>query len=123
MSGHVFHAPFISTNPKFKLYGVFERTKNQAQERYANIKTFRSLESMLADDNIESGETGTSAMFSMMQQFLKSQYVKDILNEAITTATLNTHNTATTIQPIIPPNDKKIVDSIANVAETQKKTK
>jgi len=53
MSGHVFHAPFISTNPKFKLYGVFERTKNQAQERYANIKTFRSLESMLADDNIE----------------------------------------------------------------------
>lgn len=53
MSGHVFHAPFIATNPKFKLYGVFERTKNQAQERYANIKTFRSLESMLADDNIE----------------------------------------------------------------------
>jgi hypothetical protein len=77
----------------------------------------------LADDNIESGETGTSAMFSMMQQFLKSQYVKDILNEAITTATLNTHNTATTIQPIIPANDKEIVDSIANVAETQKKTK
>ena len=28
MSGHVFHAPFISVNPKFNLYGVFERTKN-----------------------------------------------------------------------------------------------
>jgi len=53
MSGHVFHAPFISVNPKFNLYGVFERTKNEAQKRYPNIKTFRSLESMLDDDAIE----------------------------------------------------------------------
>jgi scyllo-inositol 2-dehydrogenase (NADP+) len=53
MSGHVFHAPFISINPKFNLYGVFERTKNVAQERYPTIKTFRSLDDMLADDNIE----------------------------------------------------------------------
>jgi len=53
MSGHVFHAPFISVNPKFNLYGVFERTKNEAQKRYPNIKMFRSLESMLDDDTIE----------------------------------------------------------------------
>ena len=53
MSGHVFHAPFISVNPKFNLYAVFERTKNEAQKHYQNIKTFRSLESMLTDDAIE----------------------------------------------------------------------
>tara|TARA_R110002050_G_scaffold53118_2_gene120838 strand:- start:78820 stop:79863 length:1044 start_codon:yes stop_codon:yes gene_type:complete len=53
MSGHVFHAPFISVNPKFNLYGVFERTKNQTQERYPNTKIFRSLDDLLADDNIE----------------------------------------------------------------------
>lgn len=53
MSGHVFHAPFISVNPNFNLYGVFERTKNEAKKHYPNIKTFRSLEDMLADNNIE----------------------------------------------------------------------
>lgn len=53
MSGHVFHAPFISVNPKFNLYAVFERTKNETQKHYPNVKTFRSLESMLADDAIE----------------------------------------------------------------------
>ena len=53
MSGWVFHAPFIAANPEFKLYGVLERTKNLAREKYPGIKTFRSLEEMLADDEIE----------------------------------------------------------------------
>ncbi|MBD0823754.1 Gfo/Idh/MocA family oxidoreductase [Aestuariibaculum marinum] len=53
MSGHIFHAPFISVNPNFNLYGVLERTKNETEKHYPNIKTFRSLEAMLSDDNIE----------------------------------------------------------------------
>ena len=53
MSGHLFHAPFISVNPKFNLYGVFERTKNRTQATYPGVKTFRSLESMRADEAIE----------------------------------------------------------------------
>jgi len=53
MSGWVFHAPFITTNPGFNFYGVWERTKNLAQEKYPGVKTFRSLEAMLADKNIE----------------------------------------------------------------------
>ena len=53
MSGHLFHAPFISVNPKFNLYGVFERTKNLAKAIYPAVKTFRSIESMLADEAIE----------------------------------------------------------------------
>lgn len=53
MSGRVFHAPFISTNPKFKLYGVLERTKKLAQEKYPDIKSFQTLETMLADETVE----------------------------------------------------------------------
>ncbi len=53
MSGYVFHAPFIEVHPAFNLYGVWERTKNNAQAKYPNIKTFRTLEEMLADQYIE----------------------------------------------------------------------
>ena len=53
MSGWVFHAPFITTNPGFNFYGVLERTKNLAQEKYPGVKTFRRLEDLLADKNIE----------------------------------------------------------------------
>src|SRR5436309_3526987 len=53
MSGWVFHAPFIDLHPGFELYGVWERTKNLAAEKYPSIKTFRSLEDMLADDVID----------------------------------------------------------------------
>ena len=53
MSGWVFHAPFITTHPGFNFYGVWERTKNLAQEKYPAVKTFRTLEDLLADKNIE----------------------------------------------------------------------
>jgi len=53
MSGWVFHAPFIQVHPGFNLYSVWERTKNLAAEKYPGIKTFRTLEEMLADDSLE----------------------------------------------------------------------
>ena len=53
MSGWVFHAPFITTNPGFNFYGVWERTKNLAREKYPGVKTFRTLEELLEDKNIE----------------------------------------------------------------------
>ncbi|MET2983850.1 Gfo/Idh/MocA family oxidoreductase [Aureibaculum conchae] len=53
MSGQIFHAPFVELNPKFNLYGVLERTKNIAQDKYPNIKTFRTLDELLQDDAIE----------------------------------------------------------------------
>ena len=53
MSGVVFHAPFIEANTNFNLYGVLERTKNEAQKRYPTIKTIRSLDDLLADEAIE----------------------------------------------------------------------
>lgn len=53
MSGWVFHAPFLSVHPGFNFYAVWERTKNLAEEKYPAVKTFRTLEAMLADKNIE----------------------------------------------------------------------
>jgi scyllo-inositol 2-dehydrogenase (NADP+) len=53
MSGSVFHAPFISSHPGFKLYAVWERSKNLARERYPEIQVFRTYEEMLADKQVE----------------------------------------------------------------------
>ncbi len=53
MSGLVFHAPFLVVNPHFNFYADWERTKNIAEEKYPGVKTYRTLETMLADDSIE----------------------------------------------------------------------
>jgi len=53
MSGLVFHSPFLSVNPQFNFYAVLERTKNIAQEKYPGVKTYRTLEAMLADNLLE----------------------------------------------------------------------
>ena len=53
MSGQLFHAPFLAVHPGFNFYGAWERTKNLAVEKYPLVKTFRTLEDMLADPAIE----------------------------------------------------------------------
>ena len=53
MSGWVFHAPFLSVNPGFNFYAVWERSKNLAAEKYPEVKTYRTLEDMLADYSVE----------------------------------------------------------------------
>lgn len=53
MSGWVFHAPFLTTHPGFNFYGVWERSKDLARQRYPAVKVFRSLEEMLADESID----------------------------------------------------------------------
>ena len=53
MSGWVFHAPFLQINPGFNFYAVWERSKNLAEKKYPEVKTYRTLEDMLADDAIE----------------------------------------------------------------------
>lgn len=53
MSGCVFHAPFLNQHDGFELYAVLERTKNLAVEKYPGIKTYRTLQQMLANNEIE----------------------------------------------------------------------
>ena len=53
MSGVVFHAPFIATNPKFKLVATWERTKNVTSEKYPNVIIYSTLEELLQNDQVE----------------------------------------------------------------------
>ncbi|HEY0356578.1 MAG TPA: Gfo/Idh/MocA family oxidoreductase [Flavisolibacter sp.] len=53
MSGQVFHAPFIHLHKGFRFYAVWERTKNLAGEKYPGVKTYRTIEELLADDAVE----------------------------------------------------------------------
>ena len=53
MSGQVFHAPFIYTNPHFQLCTIVERSKELSKERYPEATIVRSLNEMLGDKDIE----------------------------------------------------------------------
>lgn len=53
MSGKVFHAPFVEKLSTFELYGVWERTKDEAKKIYPHVVVFRTLEDMLADEQVE----------------------------------------------------------------------
>jgi predicted dehydrogenase len=53
MSGLVFHSPFLSVNSHFNFYAVWERSKNIAAQKYPQVKTYRTLETMLADELVE----------------------------------------------------------------------
>jgi len=53
MSGQVFHAPFISTNPHFKLCKILERNKELSKERYPNAIIVRSFDELVHDPELE----------------------------------------------------------------------
>ncbi len=53
LSGRYFHAPFLSVIPGFRLKGVFERTKNEAQAFDPSIENHRTLDSLLDDRAID----------------------------------------------------------------------
>lgn len=50
MSGKVFHAPFLELHPGFELLGSWERSKKLIQEDYPSVKSYTSIEEVLADD-------------------------------------------------------------------------
>jgi scyllo-inositol 2-dehydrogenase (NADP+) len=53
MSGRIFHAPFLSTNPQFKLKAVVERNQKKMEAHYPDIVSYSSVEEILADGEIE----------------------------------------------------------------------
>jgi len=53
MSGQIFHAPFLQVVPGFNFYAVWERTKNSAGQKYPSVKTYRTLQELLADPAVE----------------------------------------------------------------------
>lgn len=53
MSGQVFHAPFISTNPHFELTAITERSKELAKERYPQSRIVRSFDELIGMEELE----------------------------------------------------------------------
>ena len=53
MSGKVFHAPILAHHPNFELSKIVERSKNEVNQIYQDIKSVRSFNELLNDDHIE----------------------------------------------------------------------
>lgn len=53
MSGRVFHAPFLDTNPKFNLVGSWERTHKNIQLIYPEAKSYTTYEELLSDPIVD----------------------------------------------------------------------
>ncbi|RYY19708.1 MAG: oxidoreductase [Chitinophagaceae bacterium] len=53
VSAKVFHAPFITTDPGFKLVSVLERSKSESSEIYPGVRIVRSIEEMVTDPEID----------------------------------------------------------------------
>lgn len=53
MSGQVFHAPFLSTDPHFELTAITERSKDLSREKYPQARIVRSFDELLAVDGLE----------------------------------------------------------------------
>ena len=48
MSGQIFHAPFISTNPHFELAAITERSKSLSREKYPDVSIVRSFDELIS---------------------------------------------------------------------------
>jgi scyllo-inositol 2-dehydrogenase (NADP+) len=53
MSGRIFHAPFLTTNPGFTFKAVVERSEKKAAARYPDVISYNTIDELLADDEIE----------------------------------------------------------------------
>jgi predicted dehydrogenase len=56
LSAKVFHIPFITAVPDFKLYAIVQRTPkpdDDAEKDYPGLKGYRSAEDMVKDANID----------------------------------------------------------------------
>jgi predicted dehydrogenase len=53
MSGRVFHAPFINRHPGLALTGCWERSKKVIDRDYSSIRSYDSLDELLADPEID----------------------------------------------------------------------
>jgi predicted dinucleotide-utilizing enzyme len=74
MAGRVFHAPLISSVDGLELAAVVERHTDEAAARYPGIKTYRSLEAMLADATLDLFvvATPTGSHFEVTRQILEA---------------------------------------------------
>lgn len=53
MSGRVFHAPFLTSHPGFRLRAVVERHEKKAAQHYPGIISYSGIDALIADPALE----------------------------------------------------------------------
>ncbi|MBB6273435.1 putative dehydrogenase [Pedobacter cryoconitis] len=53
MSGKIFHGPFLTAHPGFKLHAVTERNQKNAEKDFTGITSYDNIEDLLNDQSIE----------------------------------------------------------------------
>lgn len=53
MSGRLFHAPFLQTNPDFELVKILERSRDDSRGQVPNAEIVRDYEDILQDESID----------------------------------------------------------------------
>ena len=53
ISAKVFHVPFIQTNEAFELNTVLERTKNESQQAFPQVKVVRTIDELVSDPALD----------------------------------------------------------------------
>ncbi|MCG2461441.1 Gfo/Idh/MocA family oxidoreductase [Flavobacteriaceae bacterium F89] len=53
MSGQLFHSPFVDAHEGYELTAVVERSQKRAHLKYPDIKSYDSVDLLMADDQIE----------------------------------------------------------------------
>lgn len=89
MSGKIFHAPFITLHPGFRLAGAWERSKQIIGEDYHGVRSYSTMESLLEDESIDLiiVNTPTYTHYSYAKQALLAG--KHIVVEKAFTTTLD----------------------------------
>jgi predicted dehydrogenase len=74
MGGRVFHGPLVSSVNGLEFAAVLERTTTRAASRYPSVKTFRSLDEMLADTSLDLFvvTTPSGSHFDVARQILEA---------------------------------------------------
>ncbi len=87
MSGRIFHAPFLTTNPGFKFKAVVERHEKKTQARYPDVLSYDTVDELLNDEEIELIIVNTPSYTHFDYAMLALKAGKHVLLEKPATAT------------------------------------
>jgi scyllo-inositol 2-dehydrogenase (NADP+) len=87
MSGRIFHAPFIHSNPGFTLKGIVERSQKKAAAVYPDIVSYDSVDELLADTEVELIIVNTPNNFHLEHAIAAMRAGKHVLVEKPAAAT------------------------------------
>ncbi|WP_158825536.1 Gfo/Idh/MocA family protein [Mucilaginibacter lacusdianchii] len=88
MSGRLFHAPFLTTHPGFKLKAVVERNQKKMAQQYPEVLSYNSIGEILNDDEINLIVVNTPSHLHYEQTKQALLAGKHVLVEKPATATL-----------------------------------